>query len=135
MLEQDLQGLWCTGLLQRLWNIKNEDFIHEFVMIREKQAEQSNIFDSTMRDQPEDWIAGVWRAVYQFLPGRNGLANRTDKYVEGKFLHDVDPKDGFLVRECRNARESKVLEFLVPIVHPDKPTRGTCTLGNTILEL
>ena len=125
MLEQDLQGLGCTGLLRRLWNIKNEDFVCEFVMIREKQAERSNIFDSTMWDQPEDWMAGVWRAIYQFLPGGNGMANRTDKYVEGKFLHDVDPKDGFPVRECRNDRECRVLEFLVPIVHLDKPTRVT----------
>ena len=60
------------------------------------------------------------------------MANRTDKFVVGKFLHDVDPKDGFPVRECRNDRERRVLEFLVPIVHPDKPTRVTRTLGNTI---
>ena len=39
------------------------------------------------------------------------MANQTDKFVEGKFLHDVDPKDGFLVRECSNARECRVLEF------------------------
>ena len=55
-----------------------------------------------------------------------------DKYVEGKFLHEVDPKDGFPVRECRDARERRLLEFLVSIVHPDKPTQVTRTLGNTI---
>ena len=60
------------------------------------------------------------------------MANRTDKYVEGKFLHEVDPKDGYLVRECRDARERRLLEFLVSIVHPDKPTRVTRTLRNTI---
>ena len=60
------------------------------------------------------------------------MANQTDKFVEGKFLHDVNPKDGFPIRECRNVQERRVLEFLVPIVHPDKPTRVTCTLGNTI---
>ena len=60
------------------------------------------------------------------------MANRTDKFMEGKFLHDVDPKDGFPVRECRNVRERRVLEFLVPIVHLDKPTRVTCTLNKTI---
>ena len=132
MLEQDLKGMGCIGFLQRLWNIKNKDFVREFVMIREKQVERSNIFDSTMWDQPEDWTAGVWRAFYHFLPRESGLANRTDKYVEDKFLHNVDPKDGFPVRECRNDWEHKVLEFLVPIVHPDKPTRVTRTLGNTI---
>ena len=60
------------------------------------------------------------------------MANRTDKYVEGKFLHEVDPKDGYSIRECRDARERRLLEFVVPIVHPDKPTRVTRTLGNTI---
>ena len=60
------------------------------------------------------------------------MANRTNQYVEGKFLHDVDPKDGFPVRECRDARERRVLEFLVPIVHLDTPTWVTRTLGNTI---
>ena len=50
------------------------------------------------------------------------MANRTDLYIEGKFRDDADPKDGFSVRDCRDARERRVLEFLVPIVHPDKPT-------------
>ena len=49
-----------------------------------------------------------------------------------KFLHEVDPKDGFPVRECKDTRERRFLEFLVPIVHPDKPTRVTHTLENTI---
>ena len=60
------------------------------------------------------------------------MANWTDKFVEGKFLHDIDPKDGFPVRECRNDRECRILEFLVPIVHLDKPTRVTRTLDNMI---
>ena len=101
-------------------------------MIRQRKAERSNIFDGTVRNRLEEWTAGIWRRVYNFLPGGNGMANRTDKFVEGKFLHDVDPKDGFPVREYRNVRERRVLEFLVPIKHPDKPTRVTHTLDNTI---
>ena len=38
MLEQDLEGMECIGLLQRPWMIKNKEFVREFVMIREKQA-------------------------------------------------------------------------------------------------
>ena len=52
--------------------------------------------------------------------------------MEGKFLHNIDPKDGFPVKECRDDWEHRVLEFIVPIIHPDKPTRVTRTLGNTI---
>ena len=60
------------------------------------------------------------------------MANRTNQYVEGKFRHEADPKDGFPVRECMDPRECRLLEFLVPIVHLDKPTQVTRTLGNTI---
>ena len=60
------------------------------------------------------------------------MANRTDLYIEGKFRNDANLKDGFSVRDCRNPKERKLLEFLVPIVHPNKPTRVTCTIGNTI---
>ena len=59
------------------------------------------------------------------------MAYRIDLYIEDKFRNEADPKDGFPVRDCRDARERRVLEFLVPIVHPDKPTRVTRTLGNT----
>ena len=62
------------------------------------------------------------------------MANRTDLYIEGKFRNDTDPKDGFPVRECRNPREHKLLEFLVPIMQSDKPTRMISTIGNTIFE-
>ena len=60
------------------------------------------------------------------------MANRIDLYIEDKFRNDADPKDGFPVRDCRDSRERRLLEFLVPIVHPNKPTRVTHTIGNTI---
>ena len=63
------------------------------------------------------------------------MANRTDKFVEDKFLHEGHSKDGFPVRECRIDQERKVLEFLVPIVHLNKPTQVTQTLENTIFRV
>ena len=59
MLEQDLHGLGCIGHLEWPWNIKNKEFVQQFVMIRERKAERSNIFNSTMRDQLEEWTARV----------------------------------------------------------------------------
>ena len=132
MLKSDLEDLGCAGLLERPWNLKNEDFIQQFVLIREGKLERNNMFNTTIRDRPEEWIAGVWREVYNFQPGGCGLANRTNLYIEGKFRNDVDLKDGFPVRDCRNSRECRLLEFLVPIVYPNKPTQVTRTIGNTI---
>ena len=59
------------------------------------------------------------------------MSNQMEGHHEGRFMHQVDPKDGYSVGDCRNDRQRR-LEFLVPIVHPDKPTRVTITIGNTI---
>ena len=103
-----------------------------WVLVLRQKMERSNIFDTTIRDRPEEWTARVWREVYDFLSRGGGMANQTNQYIEGKFRNNANPKDGFSVRDCRESREHWVLEFLVSIVHPDKPTRVTWTLGNTI---
>ena len=59
MLKEDLHNLGCAGLLERSWNLKNEEFIQQFVLIREHKMERSNIFDTTIRDRLEEWTAGV----------------------------------------------------------------------------
>ena len=54
--------------------------------------------------------------------------------MDGKFTHAMNPKDGYPVRDCRHARQRRLLEFIVPIIHPDKPTWVTITIGNTIFR-
>ena len=46
--------------------------------------------------------------------------------------HSVNPKDGYAVVDCKDPRVKRVLEFLVPLLYPEKPTRVTITVGNTI---
>ena len=132
MLRSDLKDLGCAGLLEQPWNLKNEEFIQQFVLIREGKVQRNNVFDATIRDRPEEWTTSVWREVYNFQPGGGGMANRTDLFIEGKFRTEADPKDGFPVKDCRDSRERRLLEFLISIVHPDKPTRVTRTIGITI---
>ena len=50
MLKSDLEDLGCAGLLEQPWNLKNEDFIQQFVLIREGKLERNNMFDTTIRD-------------------------------------------------------------------------------------
>ena len=90
------------------------------------------MFDTTVRDRPQLWTADLWRQTYRFPRGGSRLSNRTEGHHEGRFMHQVDPKDGYSVSDCRVDRHRRLLEFLIPIVHPDKPTRVTITIGNTI---
>ena len=59
------------------------------------------------------------------------MASRTDCFIEGKFFTQVNPKDGFAVSDCKEAKARRVLEFLVSLLYPEKPTRVTIT-GKTL---
>ena len=67
-------------------------------------TESPNVFDGTIQDRPQLWTSELWRDVYNFSEGGAGLANRMDSYIEGRFTHQIDPKDNYPVRDCQNAR-------------------------------
>ena len=71
--------------------------------------------------------------MYDFQSGGTTQANRKDDYVRRKFKGAASPKDGYAVEDCVNGRHRRLLEFLVLILHPEKPTRVTSMIGNTIL--
>ena len=126
-LKQDLAWMRCEGLLDCPWALKREQMVWELL-----QPERPNIFDGTIRDRPELWTAGLWRDTYRLQRGGSGLSNRMEGHHEGRFMHQVDPKDGYSVSDCRVDRHRRLLEFMVPIIHSDKSTRVTITIGNTI---
>ena len=126
-LEEDLRRMRYAGLLERLWGLKHKAIMQELILM-----ERPTVFDGTIRGLPQMWTSKIWRDVYNFPEGGEDLAHRMDVFIEKRFNNQVDPKDGYSVRDCRNARQRRVLEFLVPVIHPDKPTRVTITIGNTI---
>ena len=73
-----------------------------------------------------------WRKVYRFAKEGEGMASRTDRFIDDKFSARVNPKDGFAIADYKEARARKVLEILVPLLYLEKPTRVTITVGNTI---
>ena len=38
MLKDDLIGLGCEGLLEQPWNLKNKEFVQQFMMIRKQET-------------------------------------------------------------------------------------------------
>ena len=95
-------------------------------------GDKDNRWHGTMRQAPEKWTAKEWRKVYGFVKEGKGMASRTDQFIDGKFSARVNLKDGYAVADCKEARARRVLEFLVPLLYPVKPTRVTITMGNTI---
>ena len=95
-------------------------------------GDKDNRWNGTVRQAPEKWTAKEWRKVYSFGRGGEGMASRTDRFIDGMFSGHVNPKDGYAVADCKDPRVKRVLEFLVPLLYPEKPTRVTITVGNTI---
>ena len=60
------------------------------------------------------------------------MAFWTDQFIDGMFSGCVNPKDGYAVVDCKDPRAKRVLEFLVPLLYPEKPIKVTITVGNTI---
>ena len=95
--------------------------------------ERGNQWLGTKRRDFDNWSPNVWNRVYKFPRGvREGWAGRRDGLFVGKFRADPNPKDGFHPRNCRNLRERRVLEFLMPILNPEKPKRISLTMANTL---
>ena len=61
------------------------------------------------------WFADCWAGVYQIFRQEHTWVGRTDKFLFNKFVKHINSKDG-------NPRERQVLEFLVPILYPEKPS-------------
>ena len=93
-LEEDLKKMRCAGLLKRSWGLKHKDIVQELLA-----TERPNIFNTTIQDRPQQWTSKIWREVYSFPSSGACLANRTDTFVDDKFTHMVDPKDGYAGRD------------------------------------
>ena len=101
-------------------------------MVRELVERAPNQFDHTIRCKLEKWTALIWRETYGFKSEGYGWASQTDKYIIGQFSKSVNPKDGYVVSDCDDFRAKHVLEFLIPILYLEKPTRVIVTVGNTV---
>ena len=126
LLEEDLQQIGCHGFMRRPWRLRMEDMVVELL------GDKDNQWEGTVRQAPERWTVKEWRKVYGFTRGGEGMASRTDRFINGRFSGRVNPKDGYAVVDCKEPRTRRVLEFLVPLLYPEKPMRVTITVGNTI---
>ena len=103
-------------------------------MVAELLGDKDNWWHGTVCQALEKWTSKEWWKVYRFSREGKGMASRINRFIDGKFSVQVNPKDGFAVSECKEVRARRVLEFLVPLLYPEKPTRVTIMVGNTIFR-
>jgi hypothetical protein len=126
-LGEDLRRMGCEGLLGQPWNVQED------LVLREFKFDRGNQWLNTKKRDLENWTPDTWARVYGFLRGvGEGWAGRKDGLFARKFRGEVDPKEGLHPSNCRNPREQRMLEFLMPIRNPEKPKRISLTMANTL---
>ena len=101
-------------------------------MVQEFQALRSNKWEGTIRKDPKHWTVDLSTEVYNFQKEGRMCAGRTGTWINGKFKTSINPKEGHAVSDCIDFRERRVLEFVIPILYPEKPGRVTKEIGNMI---
>lgn len=127
MLDADLRRMGCIGLRSQPWSVKDEE------MVRELVEGSSNEWDNTIRAAPKKWTEELWRGTYDFAANGEGMCSRSESLIEGRFRNKPDPKDGLTVADCTDVGTRRVLEFLVPIFYPERPSKTTNMLASTII--
>ena len=127
MLREDLQRMGCAGLLFVPWEFREEE------MVRELMRSPPSRYHKTPRAHPETWTKRTWQQVYGFRLGGSGLTTRKEEFAKDLFEGKINAKEGYRLVDCKDHRARAVLAFLIPVFHPDKPSRITATWTNTIL--
>ena len=113
---------WVHGLMGKPWGLRMEEMVTELL------GDKDSWWHGTVRQAPEKWTAKEWWKVYGSAKEGEGMASRTERFIDDKFSARVNPKDGYAVAKCKEARARRVLEILVPLLYPEKPTRVIITV-------
>ena len=125
---EDLTRMGCEGLLMEPWVLKREAMVVEFLQAR------FNEWEDTIRRDPEWWTRDSWMEVYSFRKDNKRKVERIDKLTDGKFRTSTNSKDEHAIADCVDPRKRRVLEFVMPILYLEKPSRVMLTMGNTIFS-
>ena len=105
------------------WEVQGQRVLNEIVT----GVIPLEIGRNTIRGKPDLWSIHHWRHTNAFPASTLGYEKgRTDIGLRERFVRPPSEKDGYRVEDCRAPRERRMLQFLVPIFNPDKPT--TCTI-------
>ena len=128
-LQEELERMGCSQLMHWPWSLKSKH------MLWELRVGSPNQFGGTLRARPNQWTSIAWRKTHKFGPdgNRNEICARNEDFTQGRISSLVRTKNGYLTADCKNPRARRVLEFLVPILLPDKGARVTIGVASTIL--
>jgi hypothetical protein len=128
ILEANLRKIGCGKLWDLPWRY-SDDF-----MVNEVALQQLVMWPDTIRGRSEKWtsklLAQKWGLSLEGkdLPARK--VNLAEKYFEGR----PSGGDGWKLTDCRHQEFREVLEFLIPLLNPNKPKRVTVGVASAVVD-
>ena len=83
-------------------------------------GEVDRIYASTIRGRPDRWNAELWGSVYRYKQGGKGMATQREDCTRDKFSLRLDPKYGYFVKDCKNERKRRMLDFSNAYFKPEE---------------
>jgi hypothetical protein len=126
-LENSLLEMGLRHLLQIPWNILHESYVKDFGT----DAPALDVF-LKYRGRPEEWttafIGRAFKCPDSGQISRSQRAKEADMYFDG-----TNSSHGWNVKQCNVPELKRLFEFLVPIIHPKKPTFLPVSMANTVV--
>ena len=128
ILEANLRKMGCGKLWDLPWRYSDDFLVNEVALQR------SVNWPNTIRGKPEKWtselLAQKWGLSLEGkdLPARK--VNLAEKYFEGR----PSGGDGWKLADCRHQELREVLEFLIPLLNPNKPKRVTVQVASAVVD-
>ena len=118
LLRTALESMSCEVLLDKAWGWKLALPAQEILV---KNPENRG----TIRGEPDKWTAQLWRETYGFKNSGEVSTPETRDFVHRYLKGTGDPREGWELDDIANPEARRVVGFMNPIFHPEKPKRIT----------
>jgi hypothetical protein len=89
-------------------------------MIKEIVAWKSTSFPATMRAKLDEWDIERLSLSWLLSAEGKGLPLKKENLAKDYFMAILSSKDGWKLSQCNYQELREVLEFLVPLINPNK---------------
>lgn len=128
-LQTSLQQLGLEHLLAIPWNVELDSYLQDFV----KESMIAPEFRQTIRARPSLWTVEQIAHAFRCPSEGEGLYSKKKDLSTPYFSGIRNLTNGWNLTQCTYPNLRVLLEFLVPILHPKKPTICPVALANTIV--
>jgi hypothetical protein len=92
-------------------------------------------FFATVKGKPAEWDLEFVGDSFQLPLEGHGFLSQKDPLSERYFAHDRVVSHGYKISQCKDLELMMLFHFLIPILHPRKPSYILVKWANTVIAL